>query len=334
MHVDIMAWSEYVGLLVMAYSQYSYLHKAPDVLDRLMSNIDDPRWRKKITYHRGICALYRDDREGAALEISVLGKISPDDDDVDLLQMYLDLHGSKMGLTECLAFMDQIIDLTTSDADKLQYLGAKAFQLLLARDNDGARSGFASAVAFGKGLEQDDLLSPQAERWLCSSLEGLGIINRDTSAFEEIVNRVRNILAAPQELTDLGRSEMHRMIADAQRQSGDYKEALTSYATARLFHADEILLIFKAECALGMGEKNEALSLIKMVDIGKLSPAEQADHAFIFFYVAKALEDVSRLKDARDYLKSVGTPQPYFETQRLRHLDAAHSGVMRPLIPI
>ena len=327
MRVDIMALSDYVGLLMTAYRQYSYLHKAPDVLGRLMSNIDDPRWRKKIAYHKGLCALFRDDREGALQEISVLGKISADDDDVDVLQMYLDLHGSKMGLTESMAFMDQIIDLTTSDVDKLQYLGAKAFQLLLARDNDGARDGFESAIAFGKELELDNLLSPQAERWLCRALEGLGIINRDTSAFDEIVNRVRNILLAPQELTDLGRSEMHRMIADAQRQRGDYKEALTNYSTAHLYHANEIFLIFKAECALGMGEKKEALGLLKMVDIDKLAAAEQADHAFVYFFVAKALEDASLLMVARENLKSLRMPQPYFETQQLHHLVAAQDAI-------
>lgn len=36
-----------------------------------------------------------------------------------------------MGLTETLAFMDQIVNVTTSGADKLQYMGAKAFQLFV-----------------------------------------------------------------------------------------------------------------------------------------------------------------------------------------------------------
>lgn len=85
MHVDIMALSEYVGLLMMGYAKYSYLHKAQAVFTRLATNIDDPRWTKKIAYHKGICALWQDDREAAAKEIGVSGKIAPSEEDIDLL---------------------------------------------------------------------------------------------------------------------------------------------------------------------------------------------------------------------------------------------------------
>jgi len=327
MHVDIMALSEYVGLLMMAYAKYSYLHKAHAVLTRLATNIDDPRWTKKIAYHKGICALWQGNRDAAAKEIGVLGKIAPGDEDIDILQIYLDLHGSEMGLTETLAFMDQIVNVTTSEADKLQYMGAKAFQLVLAKDNDGARKGFERAIALAKQIEEEEGLSLAEENWLCRSLEGLAIITRDNALFDQIVTRVRGIVADPETLTDQGKSDMYRMIADAQRFSGKFKDALVNYTTAYLFQKDEVLLTFKAECALRMAEKDEALSLIQSVDLEKLDSAEQADHAFIFFYVAKARNDVSLLKKAREYLKAVKTTVPYFETQRLQHLDAAQDAI-------
>ncbi|WP_170795833.1 SEC-C metal-binding domain-containing protein [Ruegeria denitrificans] len=327
MHVDIMALSEYVGLLMMAYAKYSYLHKAHAVLTRLATNIDDPRWAKKIAYHKGICALWQDDRDAAAKEIGVLGKITPSDEDIDILQIYLDLYGSEMGLTETLAFMDQIVDVTTSGADKLQYLGAKAFQLVLAKDNDGAREGFEQAIALAKQIEEEEGLSLAEENWLCRSLEGLAIITRDNALFDQIVTRVRGIVADPDALTDQGKSEMYRMIADAQRFSGNFKDALANYTAAYLFQKNEVLLTFKAECALLMSEKDEALSLIQSVDLEKLDSAERADHAFIFFYVAKAHNDVSLLKRARELLKAVKTPLPYFETQRLQNLDAAQDAI-------
>ncbi len=327
MHVDIMALSDYVGLLMMAYAKYSYLHKAHAVLTRLATNIDDPRWTKKIAYHKGICALWQDDRDAAAKEIGVLGKIAPGDEDIDILQIYLDLHGSEMGLTETLAFMDQIVDVTMNGADKLQYMGAKAFQLVLAKDDDGAREGFKQAIALAKQIEEEEDLSIAEEHWLCRSLEGLAIITRDNALFDQIVTRVRGIVADPDALTDLGKSDMYRMIADAQRFSGKFKDALTNYTTAYLFQKDEVLLTFKAECALWMGEKDEALSLIESVDFEQLDSAEQADYAFVFFYIAKTRNEVSLLKTAREHLKAVSTPVPYFETRRLQHLDAAQDAI-------
>ena len=66
MGIDIEALSDYVETLMWGYARKGWLAPLPATLDRLRSNIDDPRWRAKI---RGICALWHNDRDQAAKEI-------------------------------------------------------------------------------------------------------------------------------------------------------------------------------------------------------------------------------------------------------------------------
>ncbi len=320
MQIDISALSDHVGLLMMAYARYGLLHKAIEALDRLTLNIDDPRWTRKIAYHNGICALMSEDRGAAAKAIAAIGEVSASDDDVEILQIYLDLNGSKMGLTEKLAFIDQICSLTTSNVDKLQYLGAKSFELVLAHDEKGACDAFKKTIDFGRQLDDDQSLSFEAETWLCKALEGLGIITRDSVLLDEVVTRSEKMLSEQAELTDAGISMVYRGIADAQRYSGKFEEAKLSYSAAYLHENDEVLLTFQAECALRQGNQDEAFRLIRSVNFENLGNAEKSDYAFISSFVAQSAGDMNFLKKSQRYLDRLVDLHPYFESQRLRHI--------------
>ena len=66
MNLDIEALSDYVESLMWGYARKGWLGHLPATLDRLRTNIDDPRWHAKIAYQRGICALWQHDRAQAA----------------------------------------------------------------------------------------------------------------------------------------------------------------------------------------------------------------------------------------------------------------------------
>ncbi|MEQ6334384.1 hypothetical protein [Sphingobium sp. MK2] len=198
MNIDIEALSDFVENLMWGYLRKGWLKRLPDVLNRLKTNIDDPRWLAKIAYHRGICALWRDDRETASRELEPLQPITPICDDVDLLQIQLDLNGASMGMSERTAFFDRICTLSKSRSDKLQYGGARSFELLMVEDEGAARTSFDAVIALAREMEAEKPLSPAAEFWFCRSLEGRAMLDPDSAAlFQEIENRLTCLLALP-----------------------------------------------------------------------------------------------------------------------------------------
>ncbi|RYG98841.1 MAG: hypothetical protein EON58_05880 [Alphaproteobacteria bacterium] len=320
MTIDIEALADYVELLMWGYARLGWQAKLPVVLERLKGNIDDPRWLAKIAYQRGICALWRGNRALAAKEIEIIGPITAAHEDVDLLQIQLDLHGPSMGLSERLAFYNRIAELSTSRPDKIQYGAALAFELLMASDPKGARSKFAEVTSLAREMEEEKPLSMAGETWFCKALEGLAIIEQDKSLFEEIVTRLRGLLAEHDSLTPAGHAGLLRSIGDAQRYGGQYDEAIRSYQASFSALPDQVVRTFEAECQLRLGHVDAAYKLIRAIPIDDLDGPERADHAFTYFYVALARRDQRSLNDARELLKAAKTPQPFFETQRLQHI--------------
>jgi tetratricopeptide (TPR) repeat protein len=320
MRIDIEALDDYVETLMWAYARNGWLKNLPATLDRLKANIDDPRWLRKIAYQRGICALWREDRAQAAREIEPLQPITPAEEDVNILQIHVDLLGGQMGLSERLAFFDRICAVTEHRSDKLQYGGARAFELLLAGDSDGARAKFDEVIALGCGMEEEKPLSIAAESWFCKSLEGRAVLDQDRALFAEIVTRLGKLVNNSRTLTPAGRAMVLREIGDAHRYAGAYADALTAYRASFEAMPNQAIRTFEAECELRNGQIDEAFRLIRSVSVDKLDSPERTDHAFTFFYIALARRDRRSLIDARDLLKLAETPSPYFNMLRLQHI--------------
>ena len=138
--VDIAALSELVADLVQTYFQLGRQAELDRVLGRLAGNIDDPRWARKILYHRGIVALGMDRRTVAQARVRELGPITASEADLDVLQLSLDVNSDELGFSERRALLDRVLELTSSPADKIQYSGAKAFGLLMVDDRQGAKA--------------------------------------------------------------------------------------------------------------------------------------------------------------------------------------------------
>lgn len=320
MNLDIDALSDYVENLMRGYARKGWLDRLPTTLDRLKRNIDDPRWHAKIAYQRSICALWRGDREQAAREIEHLQPITPATADVDLLQIHLDLHGNGMGMTQRLVFFDGIRTLTTSRPDKLQYGGARAFELLLADDEDGARAAFDEVIALGRKMKEDKPLSASCELWFCRAIEGRAVLDRSEALFDEIEERLTRLASDAEAWTDAGRAQILRALGDARRYAGRHQTAIEAYRAAEELAAAPELRTFQAECELRLDNPDEAFRLIRSVPVDALDPPERADHAFTSFYIALARGDRRSLVEARELLKSAATPRPYFQTRRLQHI--------------
>lgn len=320
MNIDIEALSDYVASLMWGYARKGWLDRLPTVLDRLKSNIDDPRWLAKIAFHRAMCALWRDDREQAIRELSTLQPITPAGEDVDILQVHVDLHGGNMGMTERLAFFDRIRTMSDSNSDKLQYGGARGFEILLAEDEEGARVAFGEVIALGREIEEQGPLSPAAEIWYCKALEGRAVIDQDIELFNEIDSRLTRQLAASEIWSPSGRANILRILGDSRRYAGAFESAIPPYRESfQLIPAPE-LRVFEAECELRRGNIDDSFRIIQSISVNLLDLPERADHAFTYFYIALARGNRQSLIDARDLLRAATTPHPYFQTRRLQHI--------------
>lgn len=320
MKTDIEALADYVENLMWGYARKGWLKRLADVLERLAGNIDDPRWRAKIAYLKGIAALWQGDRECASQEIAVLQPITPEIEDVDLLQIHVDLHGREMGMIERLAFFDRIRTLSKSKSDKLQYGGARAFEILMSGDEEGARRAFDEVIELGREQETEKPFSSRAESWFCHALEGRALFDSDAAMFAEIDERLTKQLGKADAWTPVGRAGILRDLGNARRYARAFRPAINAYREAQELVPAPELRTFEAECELGLGNLDEAFRLIRSVAVDKLGIAERADHAFTSFYIALARGDERSLMDARDLLKAAKTPKPFFETKRLQHI--------------
>lgn len=320
MGVDVEALSDRIETLMWGYARRGWLSRLPTTLDRLRANIDDPRWGAKISYQRGICALWQDDRDQAVKEIAGLQPITADHADVDLMQLHVDLHGQTMGFVERCAFFDRIRTLSKSRSDKLQYGGARAFEILLAGDEDGASAAFDAVIAAGRQMEEEKPLGTSATLWFCKLLEGRAVIGHDPALFTELDQRLCRLLSEPDSLSGSGRASTLRQLGNARRYGGLYDAAIEAYRAADNEEEAPEYRVFQAECELRRGNPDEAYRLSRSIAVNTLGDPERADHAFISFYIALARGDRQSLLDARDLLRAAVTPQPYFEQRRLQHI--------------
>jgi len=324
--VDIEALSAHLANLTQALFNTGRLAQAPAVLERLRPVIADPRWVKKIAYHRAMVALVQDDRGKAKDELKALGPITAASTDVELLQIHVDLNGEDLGLTERHALYGRIVEISTSRADKIQYRGAAAFDLLLLGDELAGLAGFEALVADARAMEAVKPLSPRAEEWFCYGLETLAVLSQTPALFDELVVRLESLLATDN-WTSAGRARLNRALGDAYRFGRQYAKGIEAYGFSFAEQPTQIVRVFKAECLLRLDQVTEALELIRDVDASTMSEAEAADHAFTYFYIALAAKDRTALVEAETRLRAVPTPHPYFQAQRLQHIVSVHDAL-------
>jgi hypothetical protein len=99
MDIDIAALGEIVDTLLWCHIKSERMDELPAVLERLRGNIDDERWRRRIIYVQAMHALWPDWNESAGRqELRKLGTLGTDDD-VEILQLYLDLFEDSLGFS-------------------------------------------------------------------------------------------------------------------------------------------------------------------------------------------------------------------------------------------
>ena len=320
--VDIDALAAHVEDMVRCYFQLDRQAELPAVLERLRSNINDPRWDRKITYQQAMCRHLQDDRAGARQELAKLGPISTNERDVDLLTLHLALNGESLGFLDKIKLYDRIISGSEERADLIHYKCARAFELLLVGETASAETAFSETVDWAHASEAEEPFDSHDDFWMCKALEGLAVIRRDRALFGEAAERLTKMLALEGEWTPSGRAHLYRSLGDIYRYAGIWEAGAAAYLQGEALGESEIQRVFRSECLLMLGRGAEALELLAAVDTRCFGVEESADYAFAYAYVATAMRDLDALAKAEALLTESKTPRTYFDRLRLHHLLA------------
>lgn len=312
--IDVGTLSDYVQKMCDCCERAGAGVDVRAVLDRLRTNIDHDRWRRRLLYLGCLRALGNDWDEDAGREaFKCLGSMT-DETDVDILQLYVDLHGRNLGLGDQLAYAERIVELSTEQGQKLHYRALKATVLLMAGDAGGAARELMGAIA---RFRAD---APEAERTLhgrqhfASALCLAGILGDDKMLLTEAEGEIRQLLALP-EWTPAGQAELLRQLGDIQRHKADWAEAKTTYLAALDLQARAIHQVFLAQSILFADSADKAAAAIKAVDAAKLDPDEYVDFMLVLTHIAIESGDTALLATAERQLRGAQVCAPLFRNK-------------------
>lgn len=313
--IDVGALSDYVEKMSDCCERTGAGADIAAMLDRLRANIDHDRWRRRLLYLGCLRALGTDWDEDAGRAAFKRLDAMTDEKDVDILQLYVDLHGRDLGLGDQLAYADRIVELSKEQGQKLHYRALKATVLLMAGDAGGAARELMGAIA---RFRAD---APEAERTLhgrqhfAGALCLAGILGDDPTLLAEAEGEVRQLLTLP-EWTPAGQAELLRQLGDIQRHKADWAEAKTTYLEAMDLQDRAIHQVFLAQSILFADSADKAAAAINAVDAAKLNPDEYVDYMLVLTHIAIESGDPALLATAERLLRGAQVVAPLFRQKR------------------
>jgi len=144
---DVSALGELLDRMMECHRQLGTLDSFSTGLNSMGDLVDHPRWKQRVIYEKALSALGSSWNEDAGRPIlATLGPIE-NVDDSEILELYLDLEGDRLGFAKRMALIDRIVVAGRSAAVRLQYRGVRALQLMLIGDQDGCVAELQSAVS-------------------------------------------------------------------------------------------------------------------------------------------------------------------------------------------
>lgn len=317
LRIDVNALGEYVDRLSWLYFNTGKWKSWPATLDRLSANISHEWWRKKIVYQRAVLHLAPGgSRSKARRELAKLGPITPAEDDIEVLQVFIDLELREASFSERTAFFDRILDLDVSAESQIQYRGVKAIDLLLHGDPKAAKTQLRALL---DEYRDDEELSDYAKQKLFDVQETLGTITDDSALLRQTASALS---AAKQDgsWTDHGHSNLYRQMGDCYRYAREWDLAIDAYEAAIALDGRLICCIHLAECFLYQKEIEKSVGQIEAVPLDELDESGMMDFIFTYSAIAIWSEKTDMLEKAQAWLKQLRASEPLFDQRRLNLL--------------
>jgi tetratricopeptide (TPR) repeat protein len=320
LRIDVNALGAYVGRLSSLYFQVGLWKDWPAVLDRLRSNIQHPAWYRKIAYYLAFYHLSPDgDREKARQELAKAGPITKKEEDLELMQLYVDLGFDDLPFAARMEILDRILELDDDRENQLQYRGAKAVQYFMIGDTQTAVQELAEVIGLVRQTEAEEPLEGYEKHLYGRLLQFLGSLRRDLAMLKESALQFHALLLEDH-WTQSGKAAIQRELGDSYRYADQWDQAETAYREAIALDGSDLNKVHVAECLLYREQIDAAASEIDTVKRETLPRHEFED--FVFAYAAIAIWSAKpeRLTEAKALLQALGTADPVFNDRRLNLL--------------
>jgi len=320
LRIDVNALGSYVGRLSSLYFHLALWKDWPAVLDRLRSNIRHPAWYKKIAYYLAFHYLGPDgDRAKARQELAKVGPITKKEEDLELLQLYVDLEFDDLPFAARMEILDRILELDDDRDNQLQYRGAKAVQYFMVGDTQTAQQQLAEVIDLVRQTEAEEPLEGSEKHVYGRLLQFLGTLRRDKPMLKESALQFHALLLEDR-WTQSGRADIQRELGDSYRYADEWDQAETAYREAIALGGSDLNKVHVAECLLYRKQVDAAAAEMDTVRRETLPRHEFED--FVFAYAAIAIWSAKpeRLTEAKTLLQAQGEAEPVFNDRRLNLL--------------
>lgn len=320
LRVDVNALGAYVGRLSSIYFRLTLWKDWPAVLQRLRSNISHPAWYKKIAYHSAFYHLSPGgDRAKARQELAKAGPITKTEDDLELLQLYVDLEFDNLPFAARIEILDRILELDDDRENLLQYRGAKAVQYFMIGDTQTAEQQLTDVIGLVKQTEGDEPLEGYEKHIYYRLVQLLATIKNDKQMLKSSGLQFQALLLE-EHWTQQGKAAIYREMGDSYRYAEEWDQAEAASREAIALGGSDLDKVHLAECLLYRKQIDAAASEIDTVKRETLPRHEFEDFVFIFAAIAIWSAEPKRLTEAKMLLQGLGAAEPIFNDRRLKLL--------------
>jgi tetratricopeptide (TPR) repeat protein len=320
LRVDVNALGAYVGRLSSLYFRLGLLKDWPVVLDRLRGNIQHPSWYKKIAYYSAFYYLCPGgDRGKARQELAKAGPITKTEEDLELLQLYVELEFDDLSFAARIEMLDRILELDDDRENQLQYRGAKAVQYFMIGDAQAAEQQLSDTIGIVQRSEVDAPLDGYEKHIHCRLLQLLGTVRHDKQMLKTSALQFQALFLEDR-WTQQGKAAIYREIGDSYRYAGEWDQAEAASRGAIELGGSDLDKVHLAECLLYRKQIEAAATEIDTVKRETLPRHEFEDFVFIYAAIAIWSGNLERLAQAKMLLQGLGTAEPIFNDRRLNLL--------------
>lgn len=317
LRIDVNALGDYIGRLSALYYRLRLWSEWPAALDHLRENIQHPWWYRKIAYYRAVYHLSPEgDRTEARRELAKLEPVTKDENDLDILHLFVDLEFDSQSFADRIAILDRIVELGKERRNQLQYRCGKAVQYFLIGDTKTAAQQLQDIVDMVRDTEESDPLEGYERHLFGSCLQLLGSLKSDTKLLKESATQFQALLAE-ENWTERGKAAILRDIGDSYRYAGEWELAELTYRDAIAIRGPGLDTVHLAECLLRLHGAEKAAAEIDTIDVKSLERREFDDFVLGYATIAISSAKKQRLTVAKDLLQSLSRSEPVFNEQRL-----------------
>jgi tetratricopeptide (TPR) repeat protein len=320
LRIDVNALGTYVGRLSSLYFQLGLWKDWPAVLERLRSNIQHPSWYKKIAYYLAFYHLSPGgDRGKARQELAKAGPITKNEEDLELLQLYVDLEFDDLPFAARIEILDRILELDDDRENQLQYRGAKAVQYFMIGDAQTAEQQLIDVIGMVQRTEKDEPLEGYEKHIHCRLLQLLGSVRHDKQILKSSALEFQALLLEDS-WTQQGKADVYREIGNSYRYAEEWDKAESASRDAIALGGSDLDKVHLAECLLYRKQIDSAATEIDTVKRETLPRHEFEDFVFTHAAIAIWSGKTERLTQAKTLLQGLGSAEPIFNDRRLNLL--------------